>query len=335
MRPAREHERARPGGTTPSPLQTSSPSSNRRGEARDISSSTVYVASCHASPISIAARLPPTASRYSAWVAGRRTYGRGTPRSPRRVARDLRPREVEARVVAVARGRARSGARRRAPRRPRRRGSREHGAVGVAPQHLGVDDLLDGHDRPRARLREDPQVRPDDRRLDLDVAVRVGAVGVDAARRRARARGTRRALAGERVVEALEVLVARRSGRCRSGRASAANGRLRAPAPSRALSAVSENSSNPDRAPPRPPCGTAGRGRTLHRDRGADEAVDAPAAASQSTAMPPTRQTRPSSRFSWRISSRTSAIGDDWVRHVLQRDDVAVARRGRPPPRAS
>ena len=83
----------------------------------------------------------------------------------------------------------------------------QHGAVGVPPQHLGVDDLLDRHDRLPRGLGEDPEVGPDDRRLDLDVAVLVGAVGVDE-----RDVGDERAarderLARERVLEGLEVLV--------------------------------------------------------------------------------------------------------------------------------
>ena len=49
-----------------------------------------------------------------------------------------------------------------------------------------------------------------------------------------------------------------------------------------------------------------------------------PAAASQSTAIPPTRATSVRSRRCWRISSRTNAMGGGLGRHVLQRDDVPV-----------
>ena len=150
----------------------------------------------------------------------------------------------------------------------------QHRPVGVAPQHLGVDDLLDGDDHLAARLsgRCRCRARGSSARTGRCRARRRGARG--RARRRGRAHGTRRA--SRRRMDPGRAsrfsLMSIRSVpiRPRVGR----KGRLRAPAPSRALSAVSDSSSTRiapvlDRL-----AVLLAEAELLHRDGRPDEAVD-------------------------------------------------------------
>ena len=105
-------------------------------------------------------------------------------------------------------------------------------------------------------------------------------------------------------------------------------GRFRAPAPNLAFNAVSDSSSTRMR-----PCSTALRYCWHSPNCSIDTAAPmrrsiTPAAASQSTAIPPTSTTRPRSAFSWRISSLTADIGGSLGGHVLEGDDVRRRSHG-------